>query len=93
MPPAAIGICPEVMMLAGNAGISAATIAAHTGTADAEPVPVCDRNSFAVVVLPANRAAAGVAFSYIMSPSVVIGLAKPAAELAQAGRPPTTVRT
>ena len=42
------------------------------------PLPCEVNTSNEVVVLPARRAAAGVLFSKIISPSVIIGLAKPA---------------
>ncbi len=61
-------------------GMSPAAIAAQLGAALIVPFPVCVRNCFVELVLPARRASAGVAFTYRMSPSVVSGVCPSAIE-------------
>ena len=46
----------------------------QTGAAETEPLPVWVKTANVDDVLPAKRAAAGVEFSYMISPSVVMGL-------------------
>lgn len=82
-------IVPNVVMLVDPAHVDNAVFSTfanptsvfvttdHAGAADAVPVPVCDKNCFVVVILPANLAAAPPVVAYIVSPNVVIGLVKP----------------
>src|SRR5579883_2139323 len=59
----AVAVPALPVVLAALFGISAEASKPHAGAALTVPVPVCVRNCFAVVVFPARRAGAGVAFS------------------------------
>lgn len=66
-----------------NVGLVARTtlpepiVAVQAGDAEMVPLPVWVNTAIVADVLPASRAGAGVAFSKMMSPSVVIGLVIP----------------
>ena len=68
--------------MAALLGISPDTSTVQAGAVAKPPDPCDVKNSLVVVILPGKRAAVGVAFSYIMSPSVVIGLKASKAALA-----------